>query len=101
MAIYILEWKGIFSKKRLLGDISILIYVASINLLIPLITSPDFGFHRDEFLYMALGQHLDWGYLEVPPSIPVFGIISRWLFGDSLVAIRFIPALTGALTLLR
>ena len=87
-------------QKTPFNEIAILVYLASIKLLIPLITSPDFVFHRDEFLYIALGQHLDWGYLEVPPSIAVVANISLYLFGDSLFAIRFIPALTGALTLL-
>ena len=96
---YTLKWIEIFSKKHLISEVAVLVYLASVKLLIPLITSPDFGFHRDEFLYLALGDHLAWGYLEVPPSIAVVANISRWLFGDSLFAIRFIPALTGALTL--
>lgn len=95
-----LKWREIFSRKYLLSEVAVLVYLASIKLLIPLITSSDFGFHRDEFLYIALGEHLDWGYLEVPPGIAVLANISRWLFGDSLFGLRFIPALTGALTLL-
>lgn len=99
-AKYTFKWMEVFSKKHLLSHVALLLYLASIKLLIPLITSRDFGFHRDEFLYMAMGEHLAWGYLEVPPSIAVVANIPRWLIGDSLFAIRFIPGLTGALTLL-
>ncbi|QNP50994.1 hypothetical protein H9L05_12725 [Hymenobacter qilianensis] len=27
--------------------------------------------HRDEYLYLNYGQHLAWGYLEVPPLMAV------------------------------
>ncbi len=45
---------------------------------------------------MAMGQHLAWGYLENPPMIGVFAVLSRLLFGDSLWALHVFPALTGA-----
>ena len=31
--------------------------------------SPAYELHRDEYLYLNQGQHLAWGYLEVPPLI--------------------------------
>ena len=43
-----------------------------------LATANNLGFQRDEFLYLALGQHLDWGYWSNPPFI---GAIS-WLSQD-------------------
>ena len=55
------NWRSIFSRQILLSDIAILVYLSSIKLFIPLLTSSDFGFHRDEFLYMAMGNHLAWG----------------------------------------
>ncbi len=53
--------------------------------------------HRDEFLHLDLGQHLDWGYLSVPP---VTGLLSSviLLLGGSVFIVKFIPALFGALT---
>jgi len=47
-----------------------------------------FGFQRDELLYITLGDHLAWGYKEVPPFIALLGYISRLLFGSSLFATR-------------
>ncbi len=58
-----------------------------------------FGMHRDEYLYISESDHMAWGYMEVPPMIAVFGKIARSLLGDSLFAVRFFPALIGALTI--
>ena len=30
---------------------------------------PQYGMHRDEFLYLDMANHPGWGYLEVPPFI--------------------------------
>ena len=92
------NWHRIFSRQILLGDVAILVYLSSIKLFIPLLTNSDFGFHRDEFLYMAMGNHLAWGYLEVPPFIAFIAKLAHWLFGTGLYVTRFFPALSGALT---
>jgi hypothetical protein len=81
-----------------LSATAILIYFALIKLIIPLLTHSDFELHRDEFLYLAMADHLDWGYLEVPPAIAVFAWITKHLLGSSIYAVRFLPALSGALT---
>lgn len=70
--------------------------LASAKLLIHFFTNGEYGFHRDEFLYIALGEHLAWGFVEIPPSIAIVANISRNLLGDSLFAIRFFPAVVGA-----
>lgn len=95
-----LKIKKIFSSEKLCSDLAILLYFALTKFLILLLVSSDFGFHRDEFLYLAMGDNIGWGYLEVPPSIAIYAKISTLLFGDSIFSIRFFPALTGALTLL-
>jgi len=56
-----------------------------------------YGFHRDEFLYLAMGDHLRLWSMDFPPFIAVIANISRALLGESLAAIRFFPALAGAL----
>jgi hypothetical protein len=48
----------------------------------------NFGFHRDELLHLALGDHLDWGYKEVPPFIAVLAKLTTVLFGNSVFAAR-------------
>src|SRR6266566_4575039 len=56
-----------------------------------------YGYFRDEFNYIACGDHLGWGYVDQPPLIPFLIHISRAVLGDSLRAIRFIPALASSL----
>lgn len=51
--------------------------------------------HRDEFLYLAMGEHLRlWG-MDFPPAIALLANLARWMFGDTLFAVRFFPALAG------
>ena len=56
-----------------------------------------YGYFRDEFDYTSCGDHLQWGYVDQPPLIPFAIHFSRLLLGDSLRAIRFIPALASSL----
>ena len=56
-----------------------------------------YGYFRDEFDYIACGNHLAWGYVDQPPLIPSLIHLSRAVLGDSLRAIRFIPALASSL----
>jgi multisubunit Na+/H+ antiporter MnhE subunit len=56
-----------------------------------------YGYFRDEFDYMSCGDHLAWGYVDQPPLIPFLVQISRAVLGDSLRAIRFVPALASSL----
>jgi hypothetical protein len=67
-----------------------LIHLA-VNLMSP------YGFHRDEFLYLAMGEHLQLWQMDFPPLIAVLANISRAVFGDSLASIRFFPAAAGSL----
>jgi hypothetical protein len=57
-----------------------------------------YGFFRDEFYYIACSNHLAWGYVDQPPLSILLLKISRSILGDSLVAIRFLPAVIGAST---
>lgn len=70
-----------------------------LKIVLHLIAINKYGFHRDEFLYLVQGNHLMWGYLEVPPFIAVLGKIATGLFGSSIVGIRLFPLLAGVLIL--
>ena len=52
---------------------------------------------RDELYYLDCARHLDWGYVDQPPLS--IALLAGWrgLFGDSLPALRMLPALCGAL----
>jgi hypothetical protein len=55
-----------------------------------------YGIHRDEFLYLAMGRHLDLFRMDFPPAIAILAKITMAL-GDSLVALRIFPALIAGL----
>ena len=55
-----------------------------------------YGVHRDELLYLAMGRHLRlWG-MDFPPAIAIVAEVSRTFLGESLVALRFLPAVFGS-----
>src|SRR5271167_433974 len=56
-----------------------------------------YDYFRDEFDYMACGNHLAWGYVDQPPLIPFLIRICRAILGDSLRSIRFVPAVASSL----
>lgn len=56
-----------------------------------------YGYFRDEFDYIACGNHLAWGYVDQPPLIPFLTRVTIVVLGDSLRAVRFLPALASSL----
>jgi hypothetical protein len=71
--------------------------IAAAKLLFHIYFSNRYGYFRDEFDYLSCGEHLSWGYVDQPPLIPFLTHISRAVLGDSLRAIRFIPAPASSL----
>jgi 4-amino-4-deoxy-L-arabinose transferase-like glycosyltransferase len=59
-----------------------------------------YGYFRDEFDYLACGDHLAWGYVDQPPLLPFLVRVSRIVLGGSLRSIRFIPAVASAAILI-
>ena len=55
-----------------------------------------YGYFRDELYYAACGEHLAWGYVDHAPLVALASRVSRGLFGDSLFALRLLPALSAA-----
>ncbi len=45
---------------------------------------------------MAAAQHLSAGYVEFPPFIAIVAAFSRAVFGSAVLAMRLLPALSGA-----
>jgi hypothetical protein len=52
-----------------------------------------YGFFRDELYYLACTNNLAWGYVDQPPLSVYLLKLSTLIFGDSLVAVRIVPAL--------
>ena len=55
-----------------------------------------YGFHRDELLYLAMGDHLRLWRMDFPPFIAIVSRVSSELFGASLPGIRLAPAFAHA-----
>ena len=71
-------------------------YFAIFKLLLHFVFNSNYGYFRDELYFIACGEHLAFGYPDHAPLVALMAKASRILFGDSLFAIRFFPALAGA-----
>jgi hypothetical protein len=70
--------------------------LATLAVFIHFLFNRQYGYFRDELYYAACGEHLAWGYVDHAPLVAVASWISRALFGDSLFALRLLPALSAA-----
>jgi hypothetical protein len=59
-----------------------------------------YGWFRDELYYIACSRHLAWGYVDQPPLSIALLALSRVVLGESLIALRALPALAGAATVI-
>jgi 4-amino-4-deoxy-L-arabinose transferase-like glycosyltransferase len=84
-------------QSSLATGLALIWLIALAKLLFHIYFNNRYGYFRDEFDYMACGDHLAWGYVDQPPLIPFLIHISRALLGDSLRAVRFLPALASSL----
>ncbi len=83
------------------GAMAIVWAIALAKLLLHIYFNNRYGYFRDEFDYIACGRHLAWGYVDQPPLIPFLSRVSLAVLGDSLRAIRFIPALASSLLMVQ
>jgi len=75
--------------------------LAALAVLLQMVTNNRYGYFRDELYYLAASEHLAFGYVDFAPLIAWLTHASRVVFGDSLHAIRLLPALAfGAEVLL-
>ena len=79
------------------SDVRILACIALANLSLQVVLSGRYGYWIDERYCLACGDHLAWGYVDMPPLVAGVAKASRFLLGDSLFAIRFLSAVSGAL----
>ena len=70
-------------------------YVSALELLVHLPNPGGYGLFIDELYFLACGEHLSWGYVDMPPLTALQAWTVRIFLGDSLLAIRLIPALAG------
>jgi Dolichyl-phosphate-mannose-protein mannosyltransferase len=70
--------------------------MAAVKLAIHLLIPRAYGLFTDELYFFACAEHLDFGYVDMPPLTAVQAWLARTLFGDSLPGLRLLPALMGA-----
>ena len=86
------------AKQALSVEAALIASFSLAALLVHLLTNGRFGYFRDELYYIACARHLDLGYVDQPPLSILLLRLSQLLFGDSLFAIRLLPAVAGATT---
>lgn len=84
------------ARKFLAGGMTAVVAIAFGKLLLHCVFNNRYGYFRDEFDYLACGNHLAWGYVDQPPLLPFLVRVSRIVLGDSLRSIRFMPAVASA-----
>lgn len=87
-------------RKLLRGDWAILGGLASLLFFFHMLVSGRYGYFVDELYYLACSHHLDWGYVDQAPLIAVVTWFERVTLGDSLPALRFLPAVAAGLKVL-
>jgi|SRR5271166_2741396 len=70
-------------------------YVSALELVLHLPNPGGYGLFTDELYFLACGEHLSWGYADMPPLTALQAWIVRDFLGDSMLAIRLIPALAS------
>jgi len=88
------------SRLRILPESIVLLIPAAVKFLLHVFTVKGWGLHGDELYYLACSDHMDWGYVDQPPLSLFLLHVQRVVFGDSMLSIRFLPALCGACTVL-
>ena len=79
-----------------LSPLAVGAYFAVFKLLLHFTFNSNYGYFRDELYFIACGEHLAFGYPDHAPLVALMAKTNRVLFGDSLFALRFFPALAGA-----
>lgn len=70
--------------------------IAAVAFAVEMAVSARYGYHRDELYFLAAGQHPAFGYVDQPPLTPLLARLSALASGNSLIALRLIPALMFA-----
>jgi Dolichyl-phosphate-mannose-protein mannosyltransferase len=67
--------------------------IGALAFLLQMLFAGRYGYFRDELYYIACSNHLAFGYVDFAPLVAWLTRAFRLVFGDSLHAIRLLPAL--------
>jgi hypothetical protein len=83
-------------RKLFAHEMTVPFLIALFQLALQMTFHGNYGYFRDELYYIACSNHLAFGYVDQSPLSIAILAVSRWILGDSLHALRFLPALAGA-----
>ena len=86
------------TQKRFGSELTLIALFSALAFLVHLLTNGHYGYFRDELYYIACSRHLALGFVDQPPLSILLLNLSQVLLGNSLFAIRLLPALAGAAT---
>lgn len=83
-----------YFNKRHFSEYKYLIIIALANFLLVYISSfvKGYGYFIDEFYYIACASRPAFGYVDHPPLAPLILAAFQFVFGNSIPAIRILPA---------
>src|SRR5215471_1870060 len=67
--------------------------IAAAAFVVEMAVSARYGYVRDELYFLSAGHHLAFGYVDQPPLTPLLSRAAEVLGGNTLVALRVVPAL--------
>jgi hypothetical protein len=82
---------------RFLNPERLMLFIFMVLKIVLTLLPISYGIFRDEFYYLSMSNRPGLGYVDVPPLTPFLLVINRSLFGDSMVALHLLPAISGAL----
>ena len=74
--------------------------IAGAATLLLLLVGARYGFHRDELYFLEASKHMAWGYVDQPPLSVALIWLTRHTVGESVFAIRVLPAIASGGTVL-
>ncbi|MFB9903160.1 ArnT family glycosyltransferase [Allokutzneria oryzae] len=77
-----------------------LLSVCAVLVAVLLLLAGRYGYYMDELYFRVSGDHLDWGYADQPPLVALLAKVQIAVFGDSVFALRVVPALLAGTTVL-
>lgn len=78
----------------------VILAIAVLQFALHLWTNARDSIFRDEMYYLVAAQHPAFSYLEFPPFVALVAGVSRAVLGDSVLAIRLLPAIAGVIIIL-
>jgi 4-amino-4-deoxy-L-arabinose transferase-like glycosyltransferase len=82
------------------NDMAAVFGIAAFSFVLHMAFNNHYNYFRDEFDYIICGRHLAWGYVDQPPLVPFLSRVFSAIFGESLRAIRLMPALAISATII-